>query len=322
MDYPKDDCSFKYDNIVHSSEIERSVTNNFDNSVCFEYCKGGNSGPKEQGRRPFFRIHYRKHSRQLVNALKKWVDQLTLTSYEYKEGRLSKDEPDKIEPEYVEYIEYMKLHLNKAYPNLIPSPSEIDLERKKICGQIENVTVSLTSTVPYNPSYERIIIDKIKASCPNLKRSQDATLTENDIYLDTYIFGIIFDKVTRHDAAITLEIKPKYKSDIKQLFYEGGTIIAQAEEVVMINLKLTLEELISNESVKRRIKDYEELKSKLLNDPQIEKLRVFAREMRTQIYGGAILGGYPACDLCDPDIPFHFDQQPANVTTDLSNRDK
>jgi hypothetical protein len=309
MDYPKDDRSFKYHSLVHSSEIERSGTNYFDNNFGLEHGAAANRSAKErqEGGQPFFRKHYKTHSKQLVDALGEWLNRLRFTSYEYSGGRLHRRVHDTIEPEYVEYIEYMKLHLNKAYPNLLPSPSEIDLERKKICAQIENVTVSLTSTVPYKPSYERIIIDKIKASCPNLTRSQDATLTENNIYLDTYIFGIIFDAVTSQEAVITLDIKPKFKSDIKQLLYEGGTIIAQAEEVVMINLKRTLEELITDGSVKRRIIEYRELSSKLQNDPQIEKLRVFGREMRTQIYGGAILGGYPACDLCDPDIPVHLD---------------
>ena len=141
------------------------------------------------------------------------------------------------------------------------------------------------------------------------------TLTENKIYLDTYIFGIIFDTVTRREAALTLDIKPKYKSDINQLLYECGTIIAQGEHAVMINLKRALDELICDESVKSRIIEYGELRTKLQNDPQIEKLRVVVREMHTQIYGGAILGGYPACNLCDPDIPVHLDHQPANVTS-------
>jgi hypothetical protein len=237
----------------------------------------------------------------LVDALEKWVNQLRFTVYEYSEGHLLRRVSERIEPEYVEYIEQMKVHLRKVYSNLLPSPSEIEFEHKKICVQIEHATVSLMSTVPYKPSYEKIIVDKIKTSSPALSRSQD--VTENDIYWDRYIFGIIFDTVQRQEAKLALSIKPTSKDNIKQLFYEGGTIITQGEESPMIELKRTVENLIIDESIMNRFKEYQELRDKLQNDPQIEKLRVIFREMHSRIYGGAILGGYPACDLCDPDIP-------------------
>jgi hypothetical protein len=88
----------------------------------------------------------------------------------------------------------MNRHLDKAYPNWLPTLSEIESERKAICTQIENVKVSLTSTVPYKPSYERIIVVRIKQCCPALRRLHDVTLTENNIYLD-YIFSIIFGQL-------------------------------------------------------------------------------------------------------------------------------
>ncbi len=87
--------------------------------------------------------------------------------------------------------------------------------------------------------------------------------------MDRYIFGIIFDTVTRQEAGLTLDIGPKYTSDIKQLLYENVTTVAQGEHALMINLKPALEELISDESVKSRIKEHGELRSKLQNDPQI-----------------------------------------------------
>ncbi len=71
--------------------------------------------------------------------------------------------------------------------------------------------------------------------------------------------------------------------------------------------------------IKRRISEYEVLANKLKNDRKIQNLHVIARKMHTQIYGGRILGGYPACDLCDQDKP--VDVQPGNVTSSDSNRD-
>jgi hypothetical protein len=73
-------------------------------------------------------------------------------------------------------------------------------------------------------------------------------------------------------------------------------------------LKRTIEELIQDELIKQRVNEYEDLADKLKNDPKVRSLEEFATEMRTQINGGRILGGYPACDLCDPDKP--VDLQP------------
>ena len=163
------------------------------------------------------------------------------------------------------------------------------------------------------PPYERIIIDKIKVVCPGLKALHDVTLAQNNIYLNKYVFSIIFDTVKRQQTTLALSVEPPFKSDIKQLVYEGGTVIAQGTEQDMFNLKKAFEELISDESIKQRINEYDVLADKLAKSPKLERLRFIAREMHTQIHGGAILGGYPACDLCDPDKP--VDLQPTNVTS-------
>jgi hypothetical protein len=139
--------------------------------------------------------------------------------------------------------------------------------------------------------------------------------------LDTFIFRILFEIIPRRDTTLTLNIEPTSKSSNKQLLYEHGTVIGQGEYSLMVSLKESLEELVRDDSLRARIREYEEFKGKLQNNPQYARLRFIATVMRDEIHGGAILGGYPACNLCDPDIPFHLDQ-PANVTTELSNRDK
>lgn len=78
---------------------------------------------------------------------------------------------------------------------LLPTPAELESEHNKIYDDIENI-ISSTSVVPGKPSYERIIIDKIRERCQTLERRPHLTL-ENNIYVDRYIFDIIFDTVTR-----------------------------------------------------------------------------------------------------------------------------
>jgi hypothetical protein len=168
--------------------------------------------------------------------------------------------------------------------------------------------ISSTSLVPGNPPYERIIIDKIKVACPSLRAMHDITLTQNDIYLNKYLFAMIFETVKRQETKISLIVEPTSKSDIKRLVYEGQLTLAQGSEGNVVILKRTIEELIKDEFIKRRVNEYEVLVDKLKNDPKVRSLKEFSTEMHTQIYGGRILGGYPVCDLCDRDKP--VDLQP------------
>ena len=115
-----------------------------------------------------------------MDALQNWTNQLKFTSYEYKEGLFT---PDRIEPEYVAYMEQMKKHLDKAYRGLLPSPFDIEINRKDLCNQIQKVMISKTDTIPSIPSFERIIITRINNLCPTLRSSNNMELIENDIYL-------------------------------------------------------------------------------------------------------------------------------------------
>ncbi len=197
------------------------------------------------------------------------MGRLAFTSCEYRGGQLLRLMPDRVEPMYIAYTQQM--HLEKAYPGLLPTLSEIESEHNKICDMIQRA-LSSTSVVPSKPSYERIIVDRIEASCRTLKRSQDAYLLENSIYLDTFIFRILFEIIPRRYTTLTLSIEPTSKSSIKQLLYEHGTVIGQGEYSLMVSLKEAREQLVRNDSLRARIGEYEELKGKLQNNPQYARL--------------------------------------------------
>jgi hypothetical protein len=69
----------------------------------------------------------------------------------------------------------------------------------------------------------------------------------------------------------------------------------------MEKLKVAIENLLIDEEIVSRISEYNDLMDKLNKDEQISKIE--SPEFHIQIHGGHVLGGYPACNLCDPDIP-------------------
>lgn len=71
----------------------------------------------------------------------------------------------------------------------------------------------------------------------------------------------------------------------------------------MEKLKVAIENLLIDEEIVSRISEYNDLMDKLNKDEQISKMHTVIREFHIQIHGGHVLGGYPACNLCDPDIP-------------------
>jgi hypothetical protein len=71
----------------------------------------------------------------------------------------------------------------------------------------------------------------------------------------------------------------------------------------MEKLKEAIKGLLIDEEIISRITEYNNLLNQLRIDEQINHMKSVIREFRTRIYGGQVLGGYPACELCDPDIP-------------------
>lgn len=203
----------------------------------------------------------------------------------------------------------MKKHLNKAYPDLLPSPLEVEAKRKTMCNQIQNIMEYKTDIVPSRRSFEKIIIDRIKKICPSLKRSNDIQFTENNIYIDSYVFRKIFHSVSSGESKINLYIEPGSTENVEILWYEHARGLAQGEEEAMQKLKETIENLLTDEEIISGIKEYNDLMDKLNNDEQINYMHIVIREFHTQIHGGHVVGGYPACMLCDPDIPVDMTQQ-------------
>ena len=300
-----DDRSFKYNSSLESSN-DTTRRGCFDNNLSFEPCTIGNTQNKKQGNTSFFTEHYREHSKKLVNALQEWKRQLKFTSYGYKEGLVT---PDRIEPEYIPYMKEMKEHLNKAYPDLLPSPLQIETKRKTLCNQIQNIMEYNTDIVPSRRSFEKIIIDRIQKIRPPLKRSNDIQFTENNIYIDSYVFRKIFDFVSSGRSRIPLYIESSSKNNVKILWYEHTQGLAQGEEEAMEKLKETIENLLTDEEIISGIKEYNDLMDKLNNDEQINYMHIVIREFHTQVHGGHVVGGRPACRLCDPDIPVDMTRQ-------------
>src|SRR5919197_3325602 len=110
-------------------------------------------------------------------------------------------------------------------------------------------------------------IDKITLMCPTLNRN----LHENNIYLDTYIFKLIFNTVSMNRSTVPLTLHPTYSTNIWQLAYQNGIIIlAQGEKAAMYTLKEAIEHLVVDKDIKKRVEDYYECHKQLTNDEEIE----------------------------------------------------
>jgi hypothetical protein len=183
-------------------------------------------------------------------------------------------------------MELMKKHLEKAYAMILNAPTEIETKHKELCNQIDKTMVSLISVIPYEPSYERIITDKIKKYCPSLKGSNDVELTQNNIYIERYIFNTIFNTVSTGESTLSLSVENKYNNNTHQLVYQNAIIIGQGERGVMNKLKEALEKLVIDNTIKTGIRDYNELHNQLINDEEITTLRKKIQTLYDYTYGG------------------------------------
>jgi hypothetical protein len=195
----------------------------------------------------------------------------------------------------------MTKHLDKSYQGLLPSPIEIETNRKNLCNKIQNLMEYRSDVRPSRPSFEKIIIDRIDNLCPTLNISDDKELRGNNIYGGKFIFYKIFDYVSSSKSTMNLNIKPDIEN--KMLWYEGTKGFARGPQETMEKLKEAIEGLLKDEEIISRVNEYDNLINQLENDEQIKHMKSVIREFRTLIYGGRTLGGYPCCDLCDPDIP-------------------
>lgn len=96
---------------------------------------------------------------------------------------------------------------------------------------------------------------------------------------------------------------------MKKLQYNKHTTLGQGTEAIMKGLKQAIETLVSDKDILARIHEYNDLRNQLINDQQIKELKMVSQILHTEIHGGAVLWGYPACNLCDRDIPV----DPSNI---------
>jgi len=182
---------------------------------------------EEKRKRAFFR-HYRRHSQQLVDALKQWSSQLDFIDYEYSNGELHRHNQKLIEP-YVPFMNYMKKHLhNDAYPHDFINPNSIQSNRKSICDKIEEIMVKDFSGMPHTPSFNIAINNKIKTICPRLTPTSNADTDSNNFYLPKRIHSILFDVIS---DIRTLQFSTKKISQDNEydLMYENTLTLARGD---------------------------------------------------------------------------------------------
>ena len=109
----------------------------------------------------------------------------------------------------------------------------------------------------YNPSFEKIITDKINKSCPTLNRSNDTGLSQNNIYIDQSVFNIVFKAFYNNLQLDPLEVKSS--GSTSQLEYDHNKIIAQGDEINMYKLKEAMNELVKDQGLKNIIQYYKEM---------------------------------------------------------------
>ena len=148
---------------------------------------------------------------------------------------------------------------------------------------------------PYNPSFEKIITDKINNSCPTLNRSNDTGLSQNNIYIDQSVFNILFKALYNNLQLDPLEVKSS--GSTSQLEYDHNKIIAQGDEINMYKLKEAMNELVQDQGLKNIIQYYKEMYDSLRRDEHFTVLKSKLMDLYHSVMGGIALDGYGACEL-------------------------
>jgi hypothetical protein len=271
-------------------------------SNLFQYSGYGTKAytTKATGQSKFF-IDYHSHSIQLVDALHEWVNNVKFTSCAYEQGIFNIDYQEPVESMNKGFMQYMKKHLEneEAYQQqILGLIVEIETTHKQLCEGIKNV---LVSELPYKPSFQKIITDKIKSSCPKLKRTRRLDLEENNIYIESFIFKLIFGKISNKESTIILKIVPSSQfSNSGVLMYKELFALAQGESFDMDRLKTAIEQLVMDNDIEKKVDEYTDYEKQLTNYVKIDELKGRIDDLWTLIHGGGYLGGFNACQLCDP----------------------
>ena len=261
----------------------------------------GISNSAEKRKRAFF-SHYKKHSRQLVDALKQWSGQLHFIDCEYSDGELSRYNETFIEP-YVPFMSYMREHLGSgAYGENFIDPNSIQSKRKAICDKIDDIMVRDSGYLPQSPSFNMLITNRIKARCPLLVATIDADTDSNNFYLHKWICSILFDVISSKPKRTLSLSTTIYEDNIYQLVFENDRTIARGDASNMQTLKTVLESLVEDDYLCGCVKRYHEKRAELTPNIDYIELKRRVEQLHTYIHGGKLLGGFKSCDLCISDV--------------------
>jgi hypothetical protein len=242
---------------------------------------------------------YKEHSKQLVGALSEWANEIRFVSCKYEEGELQIRNELLWRPT-VPYMRQMLLHLNSAYKDTFPDIEQIQNQRNSICNEIRDLMTTDFGPIPHRSSYDIIVGDQIKKSCPNLKKTINVHLDIdlNNFYFHNTICKIIFETV-RDKRLLDLTIRPSPTNGLVDLARWGATI-ARGDNVSISKLKTVVEQLVLNEDIHVIVRQYHELKKKLDNDSDILNFREVVAQFREFIFapGPHVLGGAGSCNLC------------------------
>jgi hypothetical protein len=255
---------------------------------------------KNDTKRRVLTKHYRRHSEQLVTALVQWGRQINFSMCEYREGELLTQHPREVNQPTIPYLEDVMKHVEKSYEFVLKTYRCIDSRHKELCKQINQVMSQGISVIPYEPSYESIKLGNIKQKCPGLRRTDKESLRENNIFLASYVFNLIFEKVSSEKSETKLFVERTSDSNIHRLT-DNARVFGQGSLQEMTNLKKAIEELILDSKIRSRVREYHNLYTLLTNDKHIGELLEIVQRIHDLIYGGKFLGGFLACDLCEPD---------------------
>jgi hypothetical protein len=83
--------------------------------------------------------------------------------------------------------------------------------------------------------------------------------------------------------------------------------LGQGDDAMIRKLNEVIKELVQYNEVKKRVAEYSESHNQLMNDQKINELKNKIEELCTYVHGGGYLGGFDACELCDPHklVPHH-----------------
>jgi len=230
---------------------------------------------------------YEQHSKDLVDALYKWVDSISFPACEYVDGSLKFH--DYSTNDEIPLLKQAKFHLDKSYPHILKIHDNTKNDCIKLCERIKEIIKAQD-----NPSFENIIITKINTECPNFKSTHKNNLKEysnqSAIYTDNDVFDIIFKNQSLDEDDLDV------KEDNDKLIYQNFKNIAQGEKSDKENLKQTIIELISNKEIKKFIEEYHNLHNELENKSESFKKEI--RDLYYSVNGGMTLEKEKNCDIC------------------------